>query len=46
MIISCFAEIGMNLFSVLFVFTGEQMNHSSMNSKDISNLFNIFLGGS
>ena len=45
MIIGRFAKIKLNLFSVLFVFTGEQMNHSSMNSKDILNLFNIFLGG-
>ena len=46
MIISCFAKFEMNLFSVLFVIAGEQVNHSSMNSKDVLSSFNILLGGS
>jgi hypothetical protein len=46
MIISCFAKFEMNLFSVLFVIAGEQVNHSSMNSKGISDFFNICLSGS
>ena len=46
MIIDRFAKIKVTLFSVLFVLTGEQMNHSSMNSKDVLSSFNILLGGS
>ncbi len=46
MIIGRFAKIKVILVSVLFVFAGEQMNHSSMNSKDVLSSLNILLGGS